>query len=195
MAADTTPAVTIAFLGPFGTYSHQAVRRFTSNYAADLYAKPSIQETVHAGVTDHARAAQHNLILIPFVNNVQGPVLETFASMSNVEQFGTDALLIVDEVRLSISHSLIVRNRSSNAGSQLKQIKIVRSHPQALGQCSHFLASQLGHAKQEATQSTADAVASLAADDEAAIGSELSAELSNTEVLLSDIQNSKGTFP
>lgn len=195
MATDPAETAGVAFLGPLGTYSHQAALQFSANHAVTLYAKHSIQETVDAGKSRRADPTERTVIVVPFINSVQGGVLETFACLADPNFFGPDALKIVDEVDLTIAHALIVRRGAGVPADDLSTIRVVRSHPQALGQCSDFLSSRLPHAQLEEAQSTADAVSLLRADDNsAAVASELSAELLDASVLFRGIQNSNGKF-
>ncbi|KAI3626427.1 hypothetical protein CBS9595_001788 [Malassezia furfur] len=187
--ADT---VSVAFLGPLGTYSHQAARQFACGNAVTLYAHPSIHAAVQAGIAPAPRAPHSIVVVVPLSNSVQGPVLETFACLGDEATFGPHALKIVEEVDLRIAHALIVRQASHDVTAQLGNLRVVRSHPQALGQCSQFLAKRLPHAAREEAPSTAEAVALLQSDMDAAIGSELAAELSNAQVLVRGIQNSNG---
>lgn len=183
----------VAFLGPLGTYSHQAARQLACGNAVALHAHPSIHAAVQAGIVSSPRAPHSVVVVVPLSNSVQGPVLETFACLGDEATFGPQALKIVDEVDLRIAHSLIVRQASHDPAAQLESLCVVRSHPQALGQCSEFLTKHLPHAAREETPSTAEAVALLQSDKDAAIASELAAELSNAQVLFRGIQNSNST--
>jgi chorismate mutase/prephenate dehydratase len=72
----------------------------------------------------------------------------------------------------------------------LKDIKVVYSHPQAIIQCQNFLKSYLSNAKIKYTNSTADAI-NLLDNKSAAITSETAAMLNDCVILKKGIQDSK----
>ncbi|WFD42715.1 prephenate dehydratase [Malassezia psittaci] len=191
MSQQSNEAPEVAFLGPHGTYSHQAALKWVGEQDAKLVACSTIKETIEWGRhRSQMLTPPGKLVVVPISNSVQGPVTETLISLGNSNLFGESALQIIDELDLTISHALVVSSGTRRAEEDLSRIRVVRSHPQALGQCSGFISSHLPHAIQEETNSTAEAVTLLDSEDAAAIASELSAKISGAQVLFRGIQNS-----
>jgi prephenate dehydratase len=96
-------------------------------------------------------------------------------------------LQIAAEVALPVRHFLI-----TVSGATLSDIRIVMSHPQALGQTRRFLERCLPDAEQIAALSTASAVQTVCANGDrtvAAIGTARAAALYGGEILAHDIQD------
>lgn len=133
----------LAFLGPDGTFTHRAA---LSVQARQLIACRSIH-----GVFEAVKEGRAERGLVPAENAVQGSVHETLDLLIG------GSLRVVGETVLPIEHKLV--------GRKNRVIKRVYSHPQALGQCSSWLAEHLPEAERIDALSTGDA-ASLAASDE-----------------------------
>lgn len=138
--------VQVAFLGPLGTYSEQAVWGF---FGHCVMAEPveSIEEAcrqVQAGQADYA--------VVPVENSTEGSVARTLDAL--VES----SLLICGEVQLPIHHQLLCQTGS------LEGIQKICAHPQALAQCRNWLRQYAPHIPQEAVSSNA-AGAQLASED------------------------------
>ena len=192
MGGSGAPAtVSVAFLGPLGTYSHQAVHALFDGCNAALRPQPSIR----AAIDDAAAGAPHGLVVFPVENSAQGRVREAVATLASGPFAPQHGLCIVDELRLPVAHALIVPAHASGLPPDevLNRIAVVRSHPQALAQCSRFLDERLPRARRDPVRSTAAAVAMLKdAPQEplvAAVASELAATLVSAHVLQPQIQN------
>ncbi|OGL20061.1 MAG: chorismate mutase [Candidatus Rokubacteria bacterium RIFCSPLOWO2_12_FULL_71_19] len=162
----------VAYFGPPGTYTHQAAaQRFGSSAA--FVAVRSIGE-----VFDEVERGRAELGVVPVENSTEGPVNITLDRLLDCEA------LITGEIALEITHHLL-----SRAGS-LEEVKMVCSHPQALAQCRHWLATNLAEAPIEETSSTS-AAAVRAKDDPtvAAIASEMAARLHDVPVLRRRIED------
>ncbi|OWT38011.1 prephenate dehydratase [Cryptococcus neoformans] len=150
-----TKRVEMAFLGPRGTYGEQAARAFATSYSDPIDLVPC---TTIADVYNHSAP----LIVLPLENTLQGCVLETLDCLlsvlrtSNPEDPKPLERKIVADFVLPIRHCLVVRK-----GTKMAEIKWVRSHEQALGQSSSFLAERLPGVKLEKWSSTAGAAVSL----------------------------------
>ena len=164
--------VTVAYLGPQGTYSHAAARAFFG------YAPQYVEETTIDGVFDAVRRGRAVYGVVPLENSTEGSVAGAL-----------DALLeggcrIRRELVLPIRHCLL-----SNLES-LADVRRVYSHPQALAQCRKYLAQNLPHAQVVHTASTALAVREAAGDASgAAIGSALAGEIMGVPALREGIQD------
>jgi prephenate dehydratase len=167
----------VAFLGPEGTFSEEALLTAIERSQVDPVPLPTIYDCVTAvqqGEVDRA--------FVPIENSLEGSVDATLDSLV----FETEQVAITGEVVHPIQHSLIARTKLS-----LDEIERVVSHPQASGQCARFLREHLPHAQVAAAPSTADAVKLVAETDApwAALGTELAAEIYNCQVLLRGVED------
>lgn len=164
--------LTVAYLGPQGTFTHQAaLQQF--GVAAGCRPARSIGE-----VFDDVERARAGFGVVPVENSTEGAVNMT------LDRLTVSDVLICGELRLDITQYLL-----SRAG-ELPEIKRVISHPQALAQCRGWLAEHLPDVPTEEMLSTA-AAAELAASDAtvAAIASELAARLYGVPVLRARIED------
>lgn len=121
--------------------------------------------------------------VLPIENSNAGSVNSIYDAMIKHKFY------IVRSTRLRVNHCLL-----ANHGTKLEDIKEVRSHPQALSQCSEFLSS-LANVKIKDEDNTAVAAKKLAESermDAAALASERCAELYNLKILKPSVQNDKG---
>jgi prephenate dehydratase len=171
--------VRIGYLGPEGTFSHEAL---TSSAAAaaegtELVALPTIYDTVmavHEGTAERA--------LVPLENSLEGSVNATLDALA----FETEDVAIVGELVHPVRHCLIARTHL-----ELEEIRTVYSHPQANGQCARFIRTRLAGASVVSVSSTADAVRIVARLEEpaAALATMLAAELYGCEVLRAGVED------
>ncbi len=163
----------IAFLGPEGTFSHEAVKQHfgLSARVVPCGTVPDVFGAVERGHADYG--------VVPVENATEGLVDPT------LERFLSSSLVISAEIVLAVRHCLCVR-----PGVALSEIQRVYSHPMALGQCRNWLQANLSHAALVEANSTADAVR-LAREDAqgAAVSSTLAASLWGMEVLRASIQD------
>ncbi len=166
----------IAFLGPSGTYTEEAaVLHDPDAKLVDYPSLPDVVAAVDSGEVDEAVG--------PIENSIAGSINDIVDAL-----IGAQNARIVGEILLPVDICLI-----APAGTDPATIKLVRSKAEALGQCRKFLSEHLPGAKLEPHDSTAGAVASLAAEDGtvAALGPKRAAELSGMEVLRFGIQDRK----
>jgi chorismate mutase/prephenate dehydratase len=164
--------LTVAYLGPPATFTHQAsLRRFGT--AATLTPARSIGD-----VFDDVERGRAEVGVVPVENSTEGAVNVTLDRLVDSD------VLICGELYLEIAQCLI-----SRAGS-LAEIKRVVSHPQALAQCRGWLAAQLPGVPTEEASSTAAAAEVASADATvAAIASELAGRLYGVPVLQPRIED------
>jgi len=167
----------IAFLGPEGTFSEEAL--LASRGASDFEPVPlptiyDVVLAVHEGRVERA--------LAPIENSLEGSVSATLDSLA----FETDDVVIVGELVHTVRHCLIAR-----VARPLEEIETVVSHPQASAQCARFVRDRLPRARVVAASSTAEAVRSVAESDRpwAALGNRLSAEIYGAEILVADVED------
>jgi chorismate mutase / prephenate dehydratase len=114
--------VKVAFQGERGAYSESAVYQF---FGAETQVKPcrdfkDVFDSVCTQETQHG--------IVPVENSLEGSVPQ------NYDLFLRYDLKVCGEVVVKIEHCLV-----ANPGAALEDIKVVYSHPQALGQCRSFL--------------------------------------------------------
>ncbi|WP_407416319.1 prephenate dehydratase [Methanobrevibacter sp.] len=159
----------ISFLGPKGTFSHEAASLLGDNLVP-YCTIPAVMESIDSNQCDMG--------IVPIENSIEGPVGITLDSLAH--DFD---LNIVGEVIISINQNLIV-----NPGTKLEDIKDVYSHQQAISQCHNFI--EKNSIQPHYAVSTASAAKSIIGDkSKAAIGHTKSAELYDLDILLKDIQD------
>ena len=168
----------VAFLGPEGTFTEEALLASPPNEGLHPFPHPSIREVMLAVRNDAAV-----LGIVPIENSLEGSVAITLDLLA----FDFDDLFVVRETVHPVRHQLI-----SHTPLDLDRITKVISHPHAYGQCRQFLDTHLPRVEHEAANSTADAVRIVSRIDRpwAAIGTRLAAEMYECVVLRDDIEDS-----
>ncbi|RUS14778.1 Prephenate dehydratase-domain-containing protein [Endogone sp. FLAS-F59071] len=165
--------VTIAYLGPPGTFTHQcAFERFGDSVAYVPQERiEDIFDAVERGRTTYG--------IVPFENSTHGSVIQT------LDRFIDTEVRIRAEAYLTVHQSLM-------SNSPLSAVKKIYSHPQALGQCKEYLEKHLPAAERIPVASTAAAAEIVARETgTAAICSLVCAELYGLNVLQEDIEDLK----
>lgn len=167
----------IAFLGPAGTYTDDALRRAAGG--AEIEALPA--GTVHDAILAVA-GGEAERAFVPFENSIEGAVRPTLDALA----FEAPEVTIAGEHDQPISHSLIARERLG-----LDEVEVVLSHPQGSAQCARFIREELPRAEARAAPSTAEAVRIVAASPEpwAAIGARAAAEIYGGVVLREGVED------
>ena len=164
--------LTVAYLGPPGTFTHLAAHR-AFGLAAHYVQATSIPGVFEAVARDHASYG-----VAPIENSTEGSVTFTLDSLLESD------LRIRNELVLDVTQCLL------GLHPDLSRIARVYSHPQALAQCRKWLAKHLPHAQLIVSPSTAAAAREACADDStAAIASQLAAELHGLTVIQAGIQD------
>ncbi|MBW2229824.1 MAG: prephenate dehydratase [Deltaproteobacteria bacterium] len=167
--------VRIAYLGPEGTFSHQAaVLQFGSQ--AELLPVSHMQEVFLA-----AERGEAHFGVIPVENTIEGAINPTYDALMECE------VTICGEVLVDVSQNMLSKS------GRLEDVRVVASIPQAVAQCRSFLFAKLPDAEVRDTPSTA-AAAQLAATDAsvAAIGSSVAADAYGLEFVARDIEDHRG---
>ena len=176
----------VAYLGPAGTFSQEALLASPGASAWEALPQPSVYDAVlavHDGAEDRA--------LVPIENSLEGSVNATLDALA----FEADDVVIVGELVHPVRHCLIAREPVAP-----EAIRTVVSHPQASGQCARFIRTRLGAATVVPAASTADAVRLVAEGDlpagtpgpHAALGNRLAARLYGCEVILDGVEDAEG---
>jgi prephenate dehydratase len=131
----------IAYLGPEGTFTEQALRTLPQAATSDLIPMASIRTALDAVRTGDADRA-----FVPIENSVEGGVTTTLDELA-----GDEPLMIFREVLLPISFAFLVR-----PGTRLDAVKTVTGHPVAQPQVRSWLARHVPTAVWESASSNAD---------------------------------------
>jgi prephenate dehydratase len=167
----------VAYLGPAGTFSEDALRAAAEGAQVEALPMPTIFDAITAVGENGADRA-----LVPFENSIEGSVRATLDALA----FDAPAVAIVGEHDQPITNSLIARRELA-----LEEIEVVVSHPQASAQCARFIRTELPGARVEAAPSTADAVREVASRDEpwAALGGAAAAAIYDCIVLREGVED------
>ena len=178
VATDSAPSV--GFLGPFGTFTEQALRSQPDLAAGELIAYRTVPD-----VLDSVTVGDVDLGFVPIENSIEGMVNFTLDSLA----FEHD-LVIVREVVLDIHMCLAAR-----AGVRLDDVKEILSIPVATAQCHRFLREHMPAADIRPAASTA-AAAQLVSEDAsphlAAIAPLVAAERYGLDVIAENIEDHDG---
>ncbi|MGI9019804.1 MAG: prephenate dehydratase [Solirubrobacterales bacterium] len=165
----------VAFLGPAGTNTDDALRAASAGADIEAVPMPSVHEAI-AAVEDGAAERA----FVPFENSIEGAVRSTLDTLA----FEAVSVTIAGEHDHPIHHALIAREALA-----LDRIELVISHEQASAQCARFIRERLPRAQTNTARSTAEAVRTVAGAEGswAAIGAAGAAELYGAVVLREDI--------
>ena len=167
----------IAFLGPPGTFTEEALLTQADLAAGELVPLRSVPDVLAA-----VERGDADLAVVPIENSIEGTVNVTLDTLT----FDAE-LLVQREIVLSVQLNLLAM-----PGASLSDISKVVSIPHATAQCRAFLLRELPDVEQIAANSTAEAARDLAASgaaDTAAIGTSLAAKLYGLDVLAADIED------
>jgi len=172
--------LSIAYLGPEGTYSQLATLAYRQSLLARgtesivIQPYPSIARALEATAT-----GETSLTLVPVENSIEGGVTVTLDMLWRLDNLHIQQALV-----MPICHALVSHAPTPAA------IKVVYSHPQALSQCQRWLDRHLPEVALVPTSSTAEGIQQLQQDPQAAsIGSEWAAHLYDLPVLVHNIND------
>jgi len=171
----------IGFLGPRGSYSHQAsVKQFGSSVE---YEDLRLIE----GVFTEVRRGHVNYGLVPIENSIGGGITETLDALAQ----NAGHVWVYAEVQISIKHMMLT-DCKPNA------VRRIHSKPEVFAQCRNWLTTQYPNAALLPDASTSQAVQTAKKENQtaieigaqpgsAAIASELAGELYGLPILFSNI--------
>ena len=170
----------IAYLGPAGTFTEDALAEAVSEADYEPLRTPTVHDAILAVERGEAERA-----LVPFENSIEGAVRSTLDTLA----FDAQEVTIVGEHDFAVQPHLIAREPL-----ELESVQAVLSHPQPLAQCARFLRQHLPAAERRSLSSTAEAVKVVCESTEpwAAIGSRAAAELYGGEILREGIEDEAG---
>lgn len=167
-------AVTVAYLGPAGTYTHAAALQLFGDAVVWMPVAEILD--VFAAVEDGS--ATHGVV--PVENSSEGTVTAT------LDRFVASPLQISGEVMLRIKHCLLAL-----PGTGIGNIGKIVSHQQSLGQCRHWLAEHMPGVERVAVSSNAEAARQASQQHGvAAIASHNAGELYALHTLAESIEDS-----
>ena len=170
-----TTGLKVAFQGEKGAYSHLACLELFPN--ADIKACATFEE-----VFKLANEKPEYSIVIPITNSSTGSVADMHYLIPKYK------LQIHAEHFQKVNHNLL-----GVKGSKMKDIKTVRSHPQAIGQCRKIiLENKLRELISTDTAGSAKFIAEKKDKTESALASELAAKIYDLEILKSHIEDEAG---
>ncbi|MDQ1446258.1 MAG: prephenate dehydratase [Acidimicrobiaceae bacterium] len=167
----------VAFLGPPGTFTEEALLTQPDLAAADLVAMRTMPE-----VLDATERREVEFGFVALENSIDGTVNESLDGL-----IFENELLIQREVVIAVRLNLLVP-----PGTPLADVKRVVSFPKAIAQCRGFLARELPQVEEVAATSTAEAVRIVGEDrpaGTAAVGTALAATLYGLDVAVADIED------
>lgn len=164
----------IAYLGPAGTFTEEAALLYDET--AQLLPFPSIAAVA---VAVDSGMAEEGVVAIE--NSIEGSVTDTLDLLIHESR-----VLIRKELVLPIEHQLLAK-----PGTQVSEVKVIFSHPQALGQCRNFIERCFPKVEVVAALSTAAAVEEMMACEypAAAIGTKRAAQIYGADTLAKGIQD------
>jgi len=167
----------VAYLGPEATFTHLAAVKNFGKYAVFTPVK-SIADVfleVEKGRADYG--------VVPIENSTEGVINHT------LDMFVTSELKICSELLLEISHNLLSKAK------ELREIKRIYSHPQAIAQSRNWIEDNLPNAELVETSSTAKAAEMAEKDAESgAIASRLAASLYDLGIIAEAIEDNVQNF-
>ena len=162
----------IAYLGPEGTFTQQAV---------NLHFGHSVQALGVTGIDDvfmQVEATEADFGVVPVENSNQGIVSHT------LDRFVDSDLKICGEIEMAIHHNLLSQSKS------LVGIERIYSHQQSLSQCKTWIRQHLPSAECIAVSSNAEAARRVRhSPDAAAISSQSAADIYGVPVLFARIED------
>ena len=170
-----TEKIKVAFQGEKGAYSHLACLEIFPN--AEVIASSTFEEAFQL-----AKDNPEYKIVIPIENSLAGRVADIHYLIPKYK------LQIHAEHFQKVTHNLL-----GVKGSKIKEIKTVRSHSQAIGQCSKIISShKLKSIISADTAGSAKFIAEKKDKSESAIASDLAAKIYNLEILKSNVEDEPG---
>jgi len=162
----------IAYLGPEGTFTQQAVNRHFG-HSVQALGVTSIDD-----VFSQVESTEADFGVVPVENSNQGIVSHT------LDRFVDSDLKICGEIEMAIHHNLLSQSKG------LAGIERVYSHQQSLSQCKSWIRTHLPAAECIAVSSNAEAARRVRhSPDAAAISSRSAADIYGVPILFARIED------
>lgn len=167
--------LTIAYLGPQGTFTQQAaIKHF--GHAARTQACATVDDCFK-----QVETRQADYLVAPVENSTEGSIGRT------LDLLAVSALKACGEVVVRVHHNLLRKN-----SQQINGVNKVFAHAQALAQCNDWLGRNLPHAERIPVSSNAEAARLVAESDDptlAAIAGITAAELYRLDIVAECIED------
>lgn len=169
-----TSGIRVVYQGVEGAYAHLALTAYfgeeTERFHVDTWR--DAMEAIKSGEADYA--------VLPFENSSAGIIAENYDLLKEYGYY------IIGEQKIKINHCIL-----GLEGADLRQIKKIYSHPQALAQCSKLLDANSGWERipLKNTAVSAKKIKEDADPTQAAIASSLTSELYGLHILSEGVQN------
>lgn len=168
----------IYYLGPEGTFTHQAALTYFSDQVPIKYIDCSTVPSVFS----HVKSSEKSFGVVPIENSVHGAVIPTLDSLV----FDYEGVHVVGEVSIHVSFGIYCKNSNSD-------ISEVISHPHALAQCRQYILGKgLLERNSNSTAGACKIVAKDASENIAAIASSYAADSFGLQVVGEQIEDNKG---
>ena len=165
----------VAYLGPAGTFSEQAVKAFFGKSVCAV-SKPGFDS-----VLDAVEAQEVEFGVIAIENNTNGTVTHALDLLLERQ------LSIVGEVTVPVIHHFLTQ------AGELGRVSKVYAHPQALAQCRYWLQRHVPKAELIAVSSNAEGARRASVEaDAAGIAPREAADLYNLKTVAAGIQDGEG---
>jgi len=171
--SDIPATAVVAYLGPEGTYTHAALRKYFGDQqpGIPLDSIPAVFAAVASGQCDFG--------VVPVENSSEGSITQT------LDCFGEHDLNIFGEVSLRIEHCLLAKS-----GTTSSDIQRIFSHQQSLGQCRQWLKTHYPDVEQVTALSNAEAARKASLENGAgAIAGHTAADIYGLEILAENIED------
>lgn len=162
----------VAYLGPEGTFTQQAVNRHFG-HSVNALSLPSIDD-----VFEQVQAGDADFGVVPVENSTQGIVSHT------LDMFLLSDLKVCGEIELRVHQNLLT------LATTVEQIERVYSHEQSLSQCKSWLRAHLPGVELISVGSNSEAARRVRnAPEAAAIAGRPAAQIYGLPVLFADIED------
>ncbi|MDG5766806.1 prephenate dehydratase [Balneolales bacterium ANBcel1] len=175
-------SISVSYQGTRGAYSHQAAMRHFSERYDDIRCIGF--KTFHQAAAA-VEEGETDVAILPIENTTAGSINDTYDVLAEKE------LHIIGEEVLKVNHCLM-----TTRPVEISDVKRIISHPQAISQCSRFLA-ELTHCRVDPYTDTAMAAKKVKEDADpaqAAIASSYAAELYELYIIAKDMANQPGNY-
>ncbi|ODV72846.1 prephenate dehydratase PHA2 [Cyberlindnera jadinii NRRL Y-1542] len=172
----------VAYLGPEGTYTHQAAIQQFGNGDAELVPQPTIKSCFSLLEDEEV-----DFSVVPFENSTNGQVALAYDLICEwMVRNPNSGLRVVYEQFVAIHHCVLTHS------TDMSKVKKIYTHPQAWGQVTNWLFNH-PHIEKIDTSSTSKAaeIAAEMGDGHAAISSEYASKVHNVPILHRNVENVK----
>jgi prephenate dehydratase len=169
----------VGYLGPKGTFTHEAALMYIQKRCRELVEYTSIPELIYG-----MDAREVDRAVVPMENTLEGTVSITIDMLIHEVD-----VKICGEMILPVHHCLLAQ-----PGVDIEDLDTILSHPQALAQCRKFIHNNFKAIEVRTTASTAAAAKQVMQGCRrwGAIASRHAADIFNLEILRKNIEEHYG---